>query len=65
VNDFSGKNLQLLQGHFSGALGRITIFVALLAGSYPSLFLSAFKPAETLKGTFRNSARAMDCVKAW
>jgi putative ABC transport system permease protein len=29
------------------------IFTALLAGSYPALYLSSFKPVEVLKGTFK------------
>ncbi len=58
INEFSGKNLQVLnQSYFWAMLGVITLFVALLAGSYPSLFLSAFRPVETLKGSFRNSAK--------
>lgn len=58
VNDFSGKNLQLFFGSFFWlALGGVTLFVVLLAGSYPSLFLSAFKPVDTLKGNFRSSAK--------
>jgi ABC-type antimicrobial peptide transport system permease subunit len=31
-----------------------TIFTGLLAGTYPSLYLSAFQPAKTLKGSFRS-----------
>lgn len=58
VNEYSGKDLHLFFGPFVwAALGGITIFVALLAGAYPSIFLSAFKPVETLKSNFRSSAR--------
>ena len=31
------------------------LFTALLAGSYPALYLSSFKPVEVLKGTFRSA----------
>jgi putative ABC transport system permease protein len=34
-----------------------SIFVGLLAGSYPSLFLSSFNPYEVLKGSVKNSIR--------
>lgn len=54
VNDFTGKSLSLFANPIAGAvLLAITLFVGLLAGSYPSFFLSAFRPIETLKGNFR------------
>ncbi len=42
----------------------MVIFVGFLAGSYPSLFLSAFKPTETLKGTFASSSKGNVLRKA-
>lgn len=35
----------------------ISVVVGLLAGSYPALVLSSFKPVETLKGSFQTSSR--------
>jgi len=34
-----------------------SLFVGLLAGSYPSMFLSSFNPYEVLKGSVKNSLR--------
>ena len=58
VNDFTGKNLSLFSSPLPGlALVGISLIVGLLAGSYPSIFLSAFRPMETLKGNFRTGAK--------
>jgi predicted permease len=38
-----------------GMLLGITVFTGLLAGSYPALFLSGFKPAAVLKGELKGS----------
>jgi putative ABC transport system permease protein len=55
-NTLSGKRLSLLSADFSsvlmGLLG-IAVFTGVLAGSYPSLFLSAFQPSLVLKGAFK------------
>jgi len=65
INDFSGKDLRVINTYYFWLmLGGVTLFVALLAGSYPSLFLSAFRPADTLKGSFRNSAKGNGLRKA-
>lgn len=65
VNTFSGKQLELLSNEFFGwALVSVTLFVAVLAGSYPSIFLSAFRPVETIKGSFKNSAKGNGLRKA-
>lgn len=58
VNDFTGKNLNLFSNAIAWlALLAITLLVGLLAGSYPSFFLSAFRPVETLKGNFRTGTK--------
>lgn len=38
---------------FWGASLAFILFTALLAGSYPALYLSSFKPVDVLKGTFK------------
>lgn len=51
-NDLSGRSLYLPfdQPLFYGALLLSALFVGLLAGIYPSFYLSAFKPVNVLKG---------------
>ena len=60
-NELSGKSLRTDYTRnpvLLGALAGVTLFVGLVAGSYPALFLSAFRPAEVLKGKARRSASA-------
>ncbi|MBL7873280.1 MAG: ABC transporter permease [Cyclobacteriaceae bacterium] len=47
---FNLKDPQLLMW-----LGGLTLFTGLIAGSYPALYLSGFKPAAVLKGEVRGS----------
>lgn len=50
-NDITGKQLSLtLDGTMLLWLGGIWLVTGLLAGSYPALYLSGFKPAAVLKG---------------
>jgi len=56
-NTVAEKQLSLLSHltnpYFFGTLAAFILIVGLAAGSYPALYLSAFKPAETLKGKLR------------
>jgi predicted permease len=55
-NNLTGKQISL---HFDArsitALLAIGVFTGLLAGSYPALYLSGFKPISILKGKIRSS----------
>ncbi len=65
-NKLAGKQLTL--AHLAdpwmlfGLLG-ITLLTGLLAGSYPALVLSAFKPVQTLKGGSVSSGRAQAALR--
>lgn len=54
-NDVSGKQMSVLWGNpFFWLIGTgFSIITALIAGSYPALYLSSFKPVKVLKGTFK------------
>jgi len=56
-NTVAQKTLTLLphlaNPYFLGILAAFILIVGLAAGSYPAFYLSAFKPAETLKGKLR------------
>jgi putative ABC transport system permease protein len=47
--------LNLKDPHLLMWLGGITLFTGLIAGSYPALYLSGFRPAAVLKGEVRGS----------
>ncbi|MEO7988065.1 MAG: ABC transporter permease [Chryseolinea sp.] len=60
-NLFTDKGIQLTWGNSLPVIGvslAITIVVGLLAGSYPALFLSKFKPALVLKGGFTSKLQS-------
>ncbi len=53
LNSLTGKTIGLSAIHWAYyglAAGVITLFVGLLAGTYPAFFLSSFQPAKVLKG---------------
>ncbi|TDS12588.1 ABC-type antimicrobial peptide transport system permease subunit [Maribacter caenipelagi] len=59
-NDLSRKEIVFPWGNglFWGASLIFILFTALLAGSYPALYLSSFKPVDVLKGTFKTGKYA-------
>ncbi|HTH57605.1 MAG TPA: ABC transporter permease [Cyclobacteriaceae bacterium] len=60
-NEFTGKGIELHVknlGPVMAASAAITLFVGIVAGSYPSLFLSNFRPAAVLKGNFTSKFQA-------
>jgi len=54
-NNIAGKKIQILWGNplfwLTGA--GFSILTGVIAGSYPALYLSSFKPIKVLKGSFR------------
>ncbi len=57
----AGKNIPLNyfeMPHLCMGLGATTFFVGFAAGSYPAIFLSAFKPISVLRGHVQQSAKS-------
>lgn len=59
-NEITGKelSLSLVNGTVLLIFAGIVIFTAFVAGSYPALFISEFKPAQVLKGQLKAGSRA-------
>ncbi|HEY5825293.1 MAG TPA: ABC transporter permease [Cyclobacteriaceae bacterium] len=61
-NMLTGKSfhsIELLQPEFIAICFLTAIVVALIAGAYPALAITAFKPVSILKGNFRTSAKGI------
>lgn len=54
-NDLSGKQVIIpwQSVYFWAAASSFILITSIIAGSYPALYLSSFKPVKVLKGTFR------------
>lgn len=54
-NEIAGKNIAIPWQYpiFWTAGAGFTLFTGLIAGSYPALYLSSFKPVKVLKGSFK------------
>lgn len=59
-NEITGKalSLNLLDFKILMIFMVIVLFTAIVAGSYPSIFISEFKPVEVLKGQLKSGRRA-------
>lgn len=65
-NEITGKalSLNLLDSRLLMIFGVIIVFTALVAGSYPAVFISEFKPVQVLKGQLKSGSRAATFRKA-
>lgn len=62
LNSFTEKSMvfdPLNKPQLALVLVGITMIIGLLAGSYPAMVLSSFKPSQTLKGSFQTSKKGI------
>ena len=67
-NSIAGKNIEIQyfkNWYIIPILLIIPIFVGLLAGVYPSLFLSSMQPAAVLKGSGGTGTRGRSSLRSW
>ena len=59
-NEITGKelHLNLLNLRIVAIFGVVVVVTAIVSGSYPSIFISEFKPAQVLKGQLKSGAKA-------
>lgn len=60
-NEFTGKEIRLDSFNMlpiAGLTFVISIFIGIMAGMYPAIFLSGFRPAQVLKGRFTSKLQA-------
>lgn len=59
-NDLSGKNFSFMtpfQMEYLPALAAVALLTGIIAGTYPALFLSSFRPIDVLKGKLQSGAK--------
>lgn len=60
-NELSGKSLEIsifTNTTLITGIVSITVFIGLLAGSYPALFISSFQPVKVLSGKMKSGAKS-------
>lgn len=65
--ELTGKHIvlsQFMDGSFIIFLLGVLVFTGIVAGSYPALFLSSFRPTSILKGKFTTSGHGLSLRKA-